>query len=220
LWNIISSNNGTIRIHIGSLTQRVLGEKILTLIIHLFKNKIEAISNKHVINHLKRKGILKIGEFTYGSPIIHFWDYETKLTFGKYCSISNGAIFILGGNHRKDWVTTFPFNEFPKDFRSARLIKGHPSTKGDILIGNDVWIGFGSIILSGVEIGDGSIIGAGSVVSKDVEPYSIYVGNPAKKIGQRFEIEKLKEIGLDNWWEFPEEKINNILEKLMREPRK
>ena len=97
----------------------------------------------------------EIGDYTYGSPNIVNFINSGKVIIGKYCSIAPQVTILPGGNHRPDWVTTYPFS----DFRPYRHIKGHPSSKGDIIIGNDVWIGLGAVILSGVKIGDGAVIG-------------------------------------------------------------
>jgi acetyltransferase-like isoleucine patch superfamily enzyme len=187
-------------------------------LIYLLIKHLENLSNAYRIELLKRKSVLEIGEFTYGKPKVIFWNYQTKLKIGKFCSISDGVTFILGGNHRKDWISTFPFSEFNKVFSNANENVGHPSSKGNIIVGNDVWIGYGSIILSGVEIGDGAVIGAGSVVASSVEPYSINVGNPARKIGIRFDKEILKKVDLENWWNYSNDKINSIVSKLMDKP--
>lgn len=154
---------------------------------------------------------LTIGDHTYGEPTILTFDRTTRLTIGRFCSISDKVTFILGGNHRTDWLTTYPFPEFDQTWPEAGLIKGHPGSKGDIVIGNDVWIGYGATILSGVTIGNGAVIGAESVVTDDVAPYAIIAGNPAREIKKRFDqatIEALLKLG---WWEWSEEKIRKNL---------
>jgi acetyltransferase-like isoleucine patch superfamily enzyme len=111
---------------------------------------------------------------------------------------------MLGGEHRSDWLTTYPFTAL---CAQANCFSGHPKTKGDVLIGNDVWIGNSALILSGVKIGDGAVIGARSVITKDVAPYSIFAGNPAKFYRFRFDEEKIAELLKISWWEWPFEKI-------------
>lgn len=150
-----------------------------------------------------------IGEFTYGHPNVFMWDNSTRLHIGKFCSIASDVTILLGGNHRTDWVSSYPFNVLSKPFPNASPIKGHPATKGDIWIGNDVWIGYGATILSGVHIGDGAVIGAKTVVTKDVAPYAIVVGNPGRMVKKRFDektIAALLEIG---WWNWDEKQIND-----------
>ena len=123
----------------------------------------------------------EIGDYSYfgGKPRILDWNNNAKLKIGKFCSIAENVKIFLNADHRIDWITTYPPNLVCKDLSK---IKGHPTTKGDIIIGNDVWIGAGASILSGVKIGDGAVIGAHAIVTKDVEPYSVVAGNPAVKI--------------------------------------
>lgn len=150
----------------------------------------------------------QIGQYTYGQPKIISWDQDTSLTIGKFCSISSNVTVILGGEHRTDWVTTYPFNVV---FPEGKQHKGHPSTKGDIVIGNDVWIGRGAVILSGVKIGDGAVIAAECVVTKSVEPYTIVGGNPQKIIRKRFTTGQIESLLKIAWWNWP---IESILEAL------
>lgn len=151
-----------------------------------------------------------IGDWTYGNPIVHDWG--SKLTIGKYCSIAEGVTFLLGGNHRADWITTYPFNI---QWQGFSHIQGSPATKGDTVVGNDVWIGMKSVILSGVQIGDGAIIGAGSVVTKNVAPYTIVAGNPAKMIRERFNPEQRDALLRIGWWNWPETRIREAVPMLL-----
>jgi len=134
----------------------------------------------------KYKKHLVLGQHSYIAGDIHIscpWTKDVKIRIGKYCSLSGGINFYLGGNHRVDWISTFPLWSI---YENVTKVSGHPATKGDIIIGNDVWIGQTATILSGVTIGDGAVIGAKAVVGSDVEPYSIVVGNPAKIVKKRF----------------------------------
>lgn len=155
-----------------------------------------------------------IGDYTYGEPNIMFENPEANLYIGKFCSIGKNVSIFLGGNHRIDWVTTYPFPALTDYFPGAKGINGHPSTKGDVIIGNDVWIGYSSIILSGVTIGNGAVIGAGSVVSKNVGAYEVWCGNPAKFIKKRFDDEKISIIEKSDWWDWSIEKIHQNIETL------
>jgi virginiamycin A acetyltransferase len=151
-----------------------------------------------------RYSAYQIGEWSYGRPQVLPFDDCTKLIIGRFCSIASDVTILLGGEHRTDWVCTYPFNEL---FDDAREFQGHPHTKGDVKIGNDVWIGYGALILSGVSIGNGAVIAARSVVTKNVAPYSIVAGNPARHIRFRFPehiINALQEIA---WWDWPLKEI-------------
>ena len=148
------------------------------------------------------------GKYTYGSPQICYPEDNAKLIVGNFCSISSNVNIFLGGDHRTDWVTTYPFGHICKDQFNTFDGKGHPTTKGDVIIGSDVWIGSNVTIMSGVKIGDGAVIACNSHVVKNIEPYSLVGGNPAKLIKYRFsqqQIEKLLEI---KWWYWDDEKIN------------
>jgi acetyltransferase-like isoleucine patch superfamily enzyme len=153
-----------------------------------------------------------VGEFSYGVPGVKTWGVDGKLHIGRYCSFAGGVEVLLGGNHRTDWVTTYPFNALHPD---ARHIKGHPSTNGDVNIGNDVWVGQRCVILSGVTVGDGACLAAESVVTRDVPPYSIVGGNPAKIIRYRFNEQQIAALLVIKWWEWNEPKITAGLPYLL-----
>ena len=143
---------------------------------------------------------------------------KTHLNIGKFCSIADQVVFILGGEHSTQSKSTFPFTSFPKQWKNIDFDSGQPISKGDINIGNDVWIGYRATILSGVSIGNGAVIGAGSVISKNVAPYSIVAGNPAKLIRMRFKKSQIESLLKEAWWEWPTEKIIRHLPSLMRAP--
>src|SRR5574343_433703 len=146
---------------------------------------------------------LDIGEYTYGqAPVVFDWNEGSKLKIGKFCSIGSACMFFLGGNHYSDRISTYPFyNLF------AKLNNKDNYSRGDIVVGHDIWIGSYSTIMSGVTIGHGSIIGAMSVIRRDIDPYSIVIGNPEIVIKKRFsdsDIEKLLHI---QWWNWDIKKI-------------
>jgi acetyltransferase-like isoleucine patch superfamily enzyme len=150
---------------------------------------------------------VEIDDYTYGNPTVLSWGEGKKLKIGKFCSIAGGVVIFLGGNHRTDWVTTYPFAEFLGQWPESRGIEGHPASKGDVVIGNDVWIGSGATIMSGVKIADGAVIAARAVVTKDVEPYAIVAGNPARLIRKRFDDQTIRMLLEIKWWEWSREKI-------------
>jgi len=149
------------------------------------------------------------GKYSYGEPEISCkFNNNTDIICGKFCSIASKVSVYLGGNHRTDWVTTYPFGSIYHEVFNTFNGEGHPATKGNIVIGNDVWIADNVVIMSGVNIGDGAVIANNSHVVKDVEPYSIVGGNPAKLIKYRFSSKQIKNLLKIKWWDWNDEKIN------------
>jgi len=146
-----------------------------------------------------------LGEHTYGAPVLRFWNKPWSGAFhtGKFCSIADDVHVFLAGGHRVDWVTTYPFPGFPSEWPEAEGVEGYQPTRGDVVIGNDVWIGYGATILSGVSIGDGAVIGADAVVSRSVPPYAIVAGNPAVETGKRFDDATIAGLLELAWWDWP-----------------
>ncbi len=150
----------------------------------------------------------EIGEFTYGIPNVLFENETSNLFIGKYCSIAENVTIFLGGNHRIDWVSTYPFNALQNIYPGAIGIEGHPATKGNVVIGNDVWLGRGATIMSGVTIADGAVVAAGAVITKNIGPYEVWAGNPAKLLKKRFKDEEIIALLKLKWWSWTPEKVN------------
>jgi virginiamycin A acetyltransferase len=168
-----------------------------------------------------------IGDYTYyddpddsenfeRNVLYHFPFVGDRLIIGKFCAIARGVRFIMNGaNHRMGGFSTYPFEIFANGWEKVTPQDDQVTYKGDTVIGNDVWIGHEAVIMPGVQVGDGAVIAAQSVVTKAVEPYTIVGGNPAKVIRQRFDqqvIEALLEIA---WWDWDVEKITRNLEKIV-----
>lgn len=155
--------------------------------------------------------IVEVGDYTINHAEVITASDKYNLKIGNFCSIAGGVKIILSSAHRADWVSTFPFIQTQDttimDHIEDNAKRGILSSKGDIIIGNDVWIGLNTIILSGVKIGDGAVIGAGSVVTKDVKDYEIVAGNPAKHIKYRFKSREITELKKIAWWNWSIEKI-------------
>lgn len=144
----------------------------------------------------------------------HFDFVGDKLIIGKFCMIASNVTFIMNGaNHLTDAVSSYPFAIFGEGWKDAMDGKSYP-VKGDTIIGNDVWIGYNATIMPGVTIGDGAIIATGSVVTKDVEPYTIVGGNPAKEIKKRFSDEQISKLLELQWWNWDIEKITENVQNL------
>lgn len=153
-----------------------------------------------------------IGRGSYGGLTVVEFGEGAELRMGAYCSIAAGVHVLLGGEHRTDWTTTYPFSELDRRFAH---IRGHPRTKGDVVIGNDVWVGRDAVILSGVKIGDGAVVAARAVVARDVEPYAIVGGNPAKLVRSRFDPDTVSRLLAIAWWDWPTERIEAAIPRLL-----
>ena len=156
----------------------------------------------------------QFGRGTYGDLAVLSWGEGATFGVGNYTSFASGVKVFLGGEHRMDWVTTFPFNVL---WESARHHKGHPKTKGSVLIGNDVWIGTEALIFSGVTVGDGAVIGARAVVTHDVAPYAVVVGIPARPVKHRFDEKTIHRLLTLQWWDWPESQIEKALPEMLNE---
>lgn len=174
-----------------------------------FQDKWRSI-NKHnftIANEIFNINKVVVGNYTYANLNVHCYGNDNeKLIIGNFCSISDEVHFILGGNHNFSYISTYPFK------KKINGGNNESYTKGPIIIEDDVWIGYGCKILSGVTIGKGCVIGAGSVVTKDVPPYSIYVGN--KVIKRRFDDEIIESAMKLNYNKLTKKDIKNKLNLL------
>ena len=153
-------------------------------------------------------------DFQRNNVLYHYPVNNDRLVIGKFCSIACGAKFIFtSANHSLKSLSTYPFPIFFEEWGlDVKNIADAWDRKGDIIVGNDVWIGYEAVVLSGVTIGDGAVIGARAVVTKDVPPYTIVGGVPAKPIRRRFEDAAAARLSELKWWDWPEERIKENIE--------
>lgn len=149
-------------------------------------------------------------DFERNNVLYHYPINHDKLVIGKFCSIACGAKFLFNSaNHTLDSLSTYPFPIFFEEWNlDVKDITKAWDNKGDIVIGNDVWIGYEAVIMAGVTIGDGAVIGARAVVTKNVPPYTIVGGIPAKPIKKRFSQENINTLLKLKWWDWSKEKIS------------
>lgn len=151
-------------------------------------------------------------DFQKNNVLYHYPVNRDKLIIGKFCSIACGAKFIMNSaNHTLRSLSTYTFPLFYEEWNLPPRPTDAWDHKGDITIGNDVWIGYEAVILSGITIGDGAIVGARAVVTKDVQPYTIVAGSPARPIRKRFSDEMIEALLYAKWWDLPAEKIQNAI---------
>jgi virginiamycin A acetyltransferase len=162
-----------------------------------------------------------VGDYTYYDDpedpenfernVLYHFDFEgDRLIIGKFCSIAAQVKFIMnGGNHRTDWFTTYPFPVFGQGWERA-MPEVWPN-KGDTVVGNDVWMGYGALVMPGVNIGDGAIVASAAVVTRDVAPYAVVGGNPATEIRKRFDETTIQTLLEMAWWNWDIEKITRNL---------
>ncbi len=178
-------------------------------------------------NIIKNPNII-VGDFTYyddaetggedfEAHVVHLYPFlGDKLIIGKFVAIAKGVRFIMNGaNHRMNGISTYPFNIFGNGWEEVTPTLKDLPLKGDTIIGNDVWIGENVTFLPGVHVGDGAIIGANSVVAKDIPAYSIAVGNPSRVVKKRFDEETITFLCQLKWWDYPKEIITKYLKAIV-----
>lgn len=179
------------------------------------------------IKNTVRNPNIEIGDYTYYDDpdgaehferqvLYHFPFIGDRLVIGKFCALARGVRFIMNGaNHKISGLSTYPFFIFGNGWERAAPQPGELPYKGDTVIGHDVWIGYDSLIMPGVRIGNGAIISARSVVTSDVPSYSVYGGNPARLLRERFAPEVVAELEAIAWWDWPIETISQSLEAIV-----
>lgn len=180
------------------------------------------------LKNIIRNPNIIVGDYTYYDDFetvanfeknvkYHFDFIGDQLIIGKFCMIASQVTFIMNGaNHLTKSVSSYPFSIFGEDWQDAMEGKEYPS-KGNTIIGNDVWIGYNATIMPGITIGDGAIIAANSTVTRNVKPYSIVGGNPAEEIKKRFSEEHIEKLLSLKWWDWEIEKITQNVQNLTGE---
>jgi virginiamycin A acetyltransferase len=166
-----------------------------------------------------RNPLIEVGEYTYyhdpagpenfeRNVLYHFDFIGDRLVIGRFCSIAQGVRFIMNGaNHPMNGFSAYPFYIFGNGWEKFEPESSLNPTKGDTIIGNDVWLGYEAVVMPGVRIGDGAIVAACSVVTRDVGPYEIVGGNPARLIRKRFDEKTIERLLRLRWWDWPAETI-------------
>ncbi|MBN1459931.1 MAG: CatB-related O-acetyltransferase [Armatimonadetes bacterium] len=161
-------------------------------------------------NSVVPKGRITIGRGTYGCPTILVYHPRDSVSIGNYCSIGPEVLIITSGGHRSDTSCQYPF----KKRLNPKVVNTDVVTKGPIIIGNDVWLGARSIVLSGVTVGDGALVAAGAIVVEDVPSFGVVGGNPARLIRMRFDSDVIAALLRIRWWNWPEDKLLANLDDL------
>ncbi len=160
---------------------------------------------------LARAHGFSIGAYSYGRPKVRFPESGRRLTIGRYCSIADKVEILLGGDHRLDWASTYPFAAMRGLFPDARAPADFHASRGDVVIGHDVWLGSGCMILSGVTIGHGAVVAARAVVTRDVPAYAVVAGNPARVVRHRFDEATVAALVETAWWDRPHATVTRLV---------
>jgi len=164
----------------------------------------------HLARQARKHGF-SIGAYSYGRPKVRFPESGRRLTIGRFCSIADKVEILLGGGHRLDWVSTYPFAALPGLWPGVDAPGDYHASRGDVVIGSDVWLGSGCLILSGVTIGHGAVVAAHAVVSRDVPAYAVVAGNPARVVRHRFDPETVAALLDTAWWDRPHATVAGLV---------
>lgn len=180
-----------------------------------FERRFRRWRNPHNLTRLHHAAEMarsghEIGDYSYGRLRIRAWGEGSRLIIGRYCSFADGVTIFLGGNHRTDWISTYPFSDFSALWPEMKGRRSTLSTRGDVTIGSDVWVGAGATILSGVTIGHGTVIAAGALVARNVPAYAVVGGNPASVLKMRFDEATVSALIELAWWDLPRHAVARL----------
>lgn len=181
-----------------------------------FENPFKGITLEQQVPHPN----IRVGRYSYYSGYYHSHSFDDcarylsheagadQLIIGSFCSIGSGAAFIMAGNqgHRNEWISTFPFYWMNEESSFSEALNGYEPA-GDTVIGNDVWIGSEAIVMPGIRVGHGAVIGTRALVTRDVEPYAIVGGNPAKTLRKRFDDRRIELLLEMEWWNWTSDQL-------------
>lgn len=193
------------------LKSTIFYQLLYTIKLNMRKRRWRNI-NRHngtEIENMVNQSIIKVGCYTYGKLNVISYAEKSKLVIGHFCSIAENVTFLLDVEHYFNHISTFPYK-----VKVLHAVKSEAFSKGDIIIDDDVWIGYGATIMSGVHIGQGAVIASNSVVTKDVPPYAIVGGVPAKVIRYRFELDLIQELLKVDYSRLTKEKIEKHIDQL------
>lgn len=193
---------------------RLIARKVLARTPAPVKRLLPLPGRPPTVQELMSRGVITVGRHTYPNPppVAYYVGDTARVSVGSFTSIAAGVEILAGGEHHTDWVSTFPLRirmDLP-----GKLLDGQPGTKGDVSIGSDVWLGRHSRVMSGVTIGHGAIVAAGAIVTKDVPPYAIVGGVPAKVLKYRLGPEQIDAMLRIAWWEWSDDDIRARVEDL------
>lgn len=187
---------------------------------------IAGIRRTVFLKNVVRNPLIEVGDYTYyddpddpegfeNNVLYHFPFVGDRLVIGRFCQIALQVRFIMNGaQHRQDGVSTYPFAAFGAGWSDRFAGELDGPSKGDLTIGNDVWIGYRALLMPGVSVGDGAIIGAGSVVTGDVPPYAVVAGNPARIVRMRFDDRSIRQLLELRWWDWSPETITRLVPEI------
>ena len=178
------------------------------------QNNTASFTKIRLAEEIKKHGY-EVGDYSYGKPKLLWHSRNAPLKIGSYCSFGENVTILLGGNHHTERVTTYPFAAFRQQWGLGKEWVEVPLSKGGVTIGSDVWVADNATILSGITIGHGAVVANNAVVTKDVPPYAIVAGNPAKVVKKRFDDEIIEKLLKTKWWELNSKDIKTLIPYLL-----